>query len=277
MFEISFLQATFSAFLLLACFVGSLYFWKLIGKQEYPRDNPITIKRRFLSVLVTCILGYFYLQLFWEDSEKGFDMYRYLGIHTNKIASAAVVPLALTMILFFGPIILLLIEPEAMDPFFVPQDLRWWRNYVVGPITEEWIFRACMCPLLFAGGYGKLATILASPFCFGLAHLHHIVQHLHKQGHELRMAWGEVILQLGYTTIFGMYSTFLFLRTGHLIAPIIVHWFCNYMGFPRFNLLFEHPQKNVLRGCFIAGVIGYFIMLFPLTNPTWYDSLYWNS
>jgi prenyl protein peptidase len=89
-----------------------------------------------------------------------------------------------------------------------------------------------MCPLLLAGGYGITLTIVCSPLFFGAAHLHHIIQHLHKTGRELRSAILEVgnfnvengnhlnlsVFQLFYTTIFGMYSTFLFLRTGQIIA-----------------------------------------------------------
>ena len=43
-----------------------------------------------------------------------------------------------------------------------------------------------------------------------------------------------MILQFAYTTIFGMYSAFLFVKTGHFAAPFIVHAYCNFMGFPDF-------------------------------------------
>jgi len=145
----------------------------------------------------------------------------------------------------------------------------------VGPLSEEWVFRGCMCPLLMAGGFGVMGTIICSPFFFGVAHLHHIIQHLHKTGRELRNAIFEVVFQLLYTTIFGMYSTFLFLRTGHLIAPFLVHWFCNYMGFPRFDLVVDHPNRLVLSICFVGGLVSFFFLLFPLTEPTLYNSIFY--
>jgi hypothetical protein len=81
--------------------------------------------------------------------------------------------------------------------------------------------------------------------------MHHIIQHLHKQGTELKDAWAEVrtltlnldtspyhthihthskhadccyaraslVFQLFYTTVFGCYSAFLFLRTGSFFQP----------------------------------------------------------
>lgn len=42
------------------------------------------------------------------------------------------------------------------------------------------------------------------------------------------------LLQFTYTTLFGGYATFLFLRTGSLLSVILVHAFCNWIGFPRF-------------------------------------------
>ena len=41
------------------------------------------------------------------------------------------------------------------------------------------------------------------------------------------------VLQFSYTSLFGIYATFLFLRTGSLGAVIAVHTFCNCMGLPR--------------------------------------------
>lgn len=49
-----------------------------------------------------------------------------------------------------------------------------------------------MCPILIASGYSHLETILIPTILFGVAHLHHIIQHLHKTGRALRTAWIEV-------------------------------------------------------------------------------------
>jgi prenyl protein peptidase len=41
-------------------------------------------------------------------------------------------------------------------------------------------------------------------------------------------------LQFSYTTLFGAFVTFIYLRSGSLLACIAVHSFCNWMGLPRF-------------------------------------------
>lgn len=77
-------------------------------------------------------------------------------------------------------------------------------------------------------------TIFLLPVVFGLAHVHHF--------YEFRLTHPQVpataallrsLLQLAYTTLFGAYATFLFLRTGSLLAVCVVHAFCNCMGLPR--------------------------------------------
>ena len=42
-------------------------------------------------------------------------------------------------------------------------------------------------------------------------------------------------VQLTYTSLFGAYSSYLFLRTGFLIGPLLAHVFCNAMGLPDFT------------------------------------------
>ena len=77
-------------------------------------------------------------------------------------------------------------------------------------------------------------TIFLTPIIFGVAHVHHF--------YEFRLTHPQVpaaaalvrsLFQLGYTTLFGAYATFLFLRTGSLAAVCVVHAFCNCMGLPQ--------------------------------------------
>ena len=53
--------------------------------------------------------------------------------------------------------------------------LEFLRNFVVGPTTEELVFRSCMLATLQFGGanLSRMTAILTTPLYFGLAHLHH--------------------------------------------------------------------------------------------------------
>jgi membrane protease YdiL (CAAX protease family) len=43
----------------------------------------------------------------------------------------------------------------------------------------------------------------------------------------------RIVVQVAYTSIFGSYCCYLFLRSGSLVPPIAAHIFCNIMGVPQ--------------------------------------------
>lgn len=198
------------------------------------------------------------------------------------------------MIICGGSRYRLLLMPEYWKHCL--RDLIWWRNHVVAPFTEEYTFRACMIPILlsyFGTKVGRQvrsvvsttgvplvtkhaplqSSILIAPLFFGTAHLHHMLERIRK-GQNVKQAVLMSIFQMHYTTIFGMYSAFLFVRTGHLIAPVIVHGFCNFMGFPDFVELWnvEPKKKTIVILTYVIGLFLFCQLLFPLTEPTLYQN-----
>ncbi|KAI5801455.1 hypothetical protein DFH27DRAFT_652855 [Peziza echinospora] len=114
-----------------------------------------------------------------------------------------------------------------------------WRNLIVGPLTEEIVFRACMVPLHIAAGTSPMVIVFTTPLYFGIAHIHHLYEfHLRNPG---RLLTGILrsLFQFTYTTIFGWLATFLYMRTGSVWAVVLVHSFCNHMGVPNFGRVSE--------------------------------------
>ncbi|MFQ6641461.1 hypothetical protein Gotur_016614 [Gossypium turneri] len=110
---------------------------------------------------------------------------------------------------------------------------------LIAPVTEELVFRACMIPLLLCGGFKAYNAIFLCPTFFSLAHLNHMMEIYSRHNYSLLKASLVVGLQLGYTVVFGSYASFLFIRTGNIVAPLVAHAFCNYMGLP---VLFVHGK-----------------------------------
>jgi len=189
---------------------------------------------RVLCVCVLCV------PIFWFSSStshttKAQDVFTWLGLRFHGLLYASILPLLLTMILFIGPLTL-----HYLDGIFLLyadwnywrsnlQNLIWIRNHIVGPLSEEFVFRACMLPILVPS-LGENWSLILSPLFFGFAHVHHLMEK-QRQGIDFKQAILGTVFQMSYTTVFGLYSAFLFLRTGHLIAPFLVHMFCNHMGF----------------------------------------------
>ena len=83
-----------------------------------------------------------------------------------------------------------------------------------------------MMPILL-GSYSKTGAVIMSPLFFGIAHFHHMIERI-RRGQDMKTAFFISSFQFAYTTVFGMYSAFLFIRTGHLASCVIVHGFCEF-------------------------------------------------
>ena len=83
-----------------------------------------------------------------------------------------------------------------------------------------------------------------------------------------------VSLQVGftfaYTTVFGWYAAWLFLRTGHLAAAVISHAFCNIMGAPNIAAISQHYSPRTIAVTFCTGVLCFIALLGPLTDVNLY-------
>lgn len=266
--------------LLLACsYVGSLYVWR----SDLPRDHPAVIKRRFTSVLIVSALSPIFVWLWkvFTGITPGPSLLALMGIRFEGLIPAIVLPLLLTMALFLGPLIQLAMDCPwgfvdgirvAVDPWFWAlclSDMRWLRNQVVAPLTEELVFRACMLPMLVPCA-GPVTAIFTCPLFFGVAHFHHVIELLRFRQGTLSGIFLSAVFQFSYTAVFGAYTAFIFMRTGHLVGPVLCHSFCNYMGFPALSTALEHQHRLTVLFCYFLGVILFFLFLFPMTNPIFY-------
>ena len=262
--ELSFSGALAACFILACVFVFSLYAVDL----GLPRNHPETVKRRLAVIIIVCILAPVYLWL-WSDRHYrgGTPISAVVGLRWNGRISAMVGSLLLVVVLYAGPIIQAATSGQRLFENIKRErfDIN-LRNYVVAPFAEEFIFRGCMIPLLLPH-LGPLWTILLCPLFFGLAHVHHLVEWVRGGRGTLLAACTTVIVQVCYTSIFGMFSAFLFIRTGHLVSAVASHTFCNMMGLPDVEGVPHHQFPVLIWLCYIAGLAGFVVLLFPLTNP----------
>ena len=97
------------------------------------------------------------------------------------------------------------------------------------------MFRSAIVPLHLLAHVSPGRIVFVSPLYFGIAHVHHFYEfRLTHPDTPALAALLRSLFQFGYTTIFGWYATFIYLRTGSLLAVILVHSFCNWCGLPRF-------------------------------------------
>ncbi|KAK4242592.1 hypothetical protein C8A03DRAFT_29186 [Achaetomium macrosporum] len=211
------------------------------------RDAPSVIRARIRSVTLSSLLctaaTYVVLSCAGAGASEPItprEALHLLGLWPAALWDSCRV-LFLTALLFLGPLFSYFIVERGWADWMklapikeVWEEWTTWRNIIAGPVTEEILFRTASIPLMLLSHSPLRKTIFLTPIIFGLAHVHHF--------YEFRLTAPQVpasaalvrsLFQLGYTTVFGAYATFLFLRTGSLVAVCAVHAFCNCMGLPQ--------------------------------------------
>ncbi|CAM6086621.1 unnamed protein product [Calypogeia fissa] len=278
-------------------YVALLYAPALFLPQ--PKSAQEHMLRRFACSLVASVLAPFIcLTILPVDVQWDSDyvtLLKMFGLSTSHMWQVAVMSILLTATLYLGPLVLDLLDfvswcidditisgqPSLLIEHLwsamvyhgkmLASDVFWWRTFLVAPLSEELVFRVCMVPVLLCGGFSPSAVVFICPMFFALAHIHHFWDLVHKQRHAISKAACIVGLQLGYTTIFGWYATFLYLRTGNLIAPLVAHMFCNTMGLPDIGAAISSAHHRSVIMAYFAGVVGFFALLGPVTDLSFYN------
>lgn len=264
-------------------YVAILYAPTVILRLPPPPSFKTFMIRRFTCAAVSSIVSLLLCAIILPiRTRQASILLAVYGIRADHIWQAVVFPVLLTSLMYAGSLVLktlLLVESRGENANYddegislrklvsVASNVLLWRNYVVAPLSEELVFRACMIPLLLCGGFKEYTIIRLCPIFFSLAHLNHMMDFYGKKNHSLIKTSMAVGLQLGYTVIFGSYASFLFIRTGHLLAPLVAHTFCNFMGLP---VVFSR-RNGMVSIAFLAGMVGFLWLLFPMTRPDLYN------
>ena len=245
------------------------------------RDNPVVIRARIrfvsLSVII-CSFSTIYVISICAGASL-VEVLHLLGWYPVSILEIVKV-LFLTSLLFAGPLFESGIVESGWRDWIQGHSLQdtlssWigFRNFVAvgllprpsssssnlapplpadpdsqGPITEEIIFRSLITPLHLLSRLSPTKTIFLTPLYFGIAHIHHYYEYKLTNPREKTLpALLRSLFQFAYTTLFGWYATFVFIRTGSLAAVVITHSFCNWCGLPRLWGRVEPEADTVTR------------------------------
>ena len=277
--ELSFLQAVSYCSTLAVVFVSSLYIFVPYEIQKLHRDDARQIRWRTMAASVVCIVATISHPFLFCDEKKQTPASASLSLRNACVATSYV--LFHVAILYLQPIFKCFvvvygftarredatsvmqlaqafyafhIEPTVSALWRPKDDSERWtllRSLVVAPVTEEIVFRACMVPVLRSTGMLPWRVSFTAPLFFGFAHVHHAVLKL-RQGRRLLPVLLETFFQFVYTSAFGAYVSYAFLKTGSLFAVILCHAFCNTMGLPDLSFLQRASPFYPRRQLFIA-------------------------
>ncbi|KAJ3763690.1 hypothetical protein EV360DRAFT_33071 [Lentinula raphanica] len=264
---------------------------RLRGNNERWRDDPDVIKARIIAVstaTVICVAVVCWITRSIPIALALLGLWPSLPTSISSLQHV-VAPHLVTPLLFLGPLYAKYLSSFSRNrrrgnlstrtrELFC--NLTGLRNYVVAPITEEVVFRACVLSMYLLSptlATNQTQLVLTTPLNFGLAHLHHAWDTYNRHGRTsaaMKHAILVALFQLLYTTVFGALCSYLFLQTRYSIfVPISAHMFCNLMGFPDFKgdlqLGAGAGRKVTVVAAYLCGVLGFAYSVMPAGRWWW--------
>ncbi|KAJ4000432.1 hypothetical protein F5050DRAFT_1562989 [Lentinula boryana] len=264
---------------------------RLKGENERWRDDPDVIKARLAAVSIATVLCVAVVCWITRSVPAAVPL---LGLRPSFPTSLSslqriVAPHLVTPLLFLGPLYAELLSFSPRNRWrgtfstrtkLLFSNVTGLRNYVVAPITEEIVFRACVLSVYLLSpvlALNQVGLVLTTPLNFGLAHLHHAWDTYNRLGRTAAALKHSILVslfQMMYTTLFGALCTYLFLQTHYSIyVPITAHIFCNIMGFPDFlgdlRLGEGEGRRSVVIAAYLCGVIGFAYSVMPMGRWWW--------
>lgn len=271
-------------------YVAALYVIVPNSIQRLSRNDSRQIRWRSLATVLVSAVS---LTLSWLIScENGIFQLSFAAVADG--ARASMVALGHVMVLYASPLVqslirinrmttpslnpimrlkmvlknyfMICIEPTIAGLFRADgnDQLQWilLRNYILAPLTEEVVFRCSIIPILKASGMNDRSVIWVAPLFFGFAHIHHIYLK-YCQGEPLLAILLQTTIQFSYTTLFGIYASYVFLQTKSMWAVFVCHAFCNIMGLPDVSFLNRtssfHSSRHLLGSLLVFGILLFYL------------------
>ena len=274
-------------------FVSSLYVLVPSQVRCLSRNDKLQIQWRALATSIVCVASSVAFSVIFPTQQQQSPVAWTSIVHSTVLSCMGV--LGHVTILYFGPlaqgalqiyihlkrtgkdVTLQSIRQTYHDAFMEPywsslilgqgSSVICWinlRNLVIAPFTEEFVFRGCIVRALEAvteNPWGAVSLCWIAPLFFGVAHLHHAFQRLFKDKEAALPVILQTLFQFTYTTLFGAYTSYAYLRTKSLLAVVLSHSFCNYMGLPtcefahKSSLLFAY--RHWLWAAHLLGITGF--------------------
>lgn len=160
-------------------------------------------------------------------------------------------PLLILFVIQFVPIVMLvqnLLEYHLDYEF----NIILLRDYLLAPLTEEINYRFILLKLL-CPCFSKLNSCLISSFLFGFSHFHHYVLDTSKE-----RTLFSTCCQFTFTFLFGMFASSMYLKSGYIITPIVLHAICNFLCLPDFETIIQNRTLSIATVCTVA--LGLYLM-----------------
>lgn len=211
-------------------FIASLYAYP----NKLPRHDPFTIKIRFVSVCMASIISIYILNRYnkIDLSDLNVNVFSY-----DFLINGLVKPLFILGVIQF--VSLLMLVQNGLENLTFELNIINLRNYLLAPFSEELNYRFILLKIL-RPAFSQSTACLISSFLFGVSHFHHLINS------DLDLAFVSVLHQFVFTFLFALFSSAMYLKSGYLLTPIILHSICNFLCLPNFQIILSSRMLSML-------------------------------
>lgn len=241
-----------------------LYLWPCSLQRD--RASPATIRRNFITVLVVCLISSWLTISFrhsiQDDQDKSIWQllnFKHYPTGAQFVWIVLIAPLLHAFLLFATSVYVEHFQDDYGGFSLPARSIISVRDYIHAPLAEEFLYRGILLALLLPC-FPVWLCITISSLLFGLMHTHKIVVNYLVTKNLTKEDITQAYFQMTYTTIFGVYSSIVYLSTGHIASPILLHCFCNLNGVPDLNKLMENKWDWISLAT-IAGVVVWLVIL----------------
>ncbi|CAL9736048.1 CAAX prenyl protease 2 [Monosporozyma servazzii] len=267
-------------------YVLAIYFSTSQHVSHKQRNEPQIIRQRMKNIMIICGINVVLVPLIVSMySGKPFSEcllqigivggYHFNGVWDIKQSIVDCVKvITLVAILYVGPLIDLCLH------YVYTNDSMWYdlcdnfndiwgvRNYVFAPISEELVYTSmllgCHIAMEPRSQLPWTKLLLEPSVYFGIAHVHHAWEMYQDGDYKFVQIVLITTFQAIYTTMFGTFSNYIFLRHGgSLYSCILVHTMCNLLGVPALQ-----PSSNAFftslwaKKCWSRGYLALLLLGF---------------
>ncbi|KAJ9455532.1 CAAX prenyl protease 2 [Diplonema papillatum] len=268
-----------------AGFICMMYLKKESRTSRYDRDAIENIRSRFFGAAANCAGCLASLLLAQSPLAAEASTLQKLGLggglYGQAVATASCA--SLTLLLFAGVLRESVHEKSlptvSVRGLLLPAtsaEYQQARAYLVGPLSEEIVFRVCTHFWLHAAGVPLGRNVAFSVASFVLAHVHHLYRYLASK--SFARALLVVLANCVVHSTFSLYSSYFYIVTGSLPAALVAHSLCNWMGPPSLGYLQDGSIPNSVKwqitAAYVVGITG-FLYFAPRLDPSFFGSYFY--
>ena len=167
------------------------------------------------------------------------DILTWLGVPiTVENYGAMLTCSSLIFVLYIGPLVQTAFIEDEGPEFNLPE----LQLYMSDPLCEEIWFRVCLINCLLETGFGFNGSLMVSMITFGFLKNKQIFSSFYFENALKHQKIRETLIEISFTLALGGLLGFMYLRTGSLLACVLVNIFESVMGFPDLSFNYKNHQ-----------------------------------